>query len=74
MGIHSLNIDKEIKELKIKERKLHEGIARNMRDRTTAERLKRNLAHCQQEIAKLKKRQQRLANEIDNRRYKKDIF
>ncbi|VDN82944.1 unnamed protein product [Brugia pahangi] len=74
LGIQSLDLDKKLKELKDKERKLREGITRNQRDAATADRLKKNLLKCRDEIQHLLNRQQRLSELMDNRRKKKDIF
>ncbi|VDM23592.1 unnamed protein product [Wuchereria bancrofti] len=74
LGIQSLDLDKKLKELKDKERKLREGITRNQRDAATADRLKKNLLKCRDEIQHLLSRQQRLSELMDNRRKKKDIF
>ncbi|VDO57594.1 unnamed protein product [Brugia timori] len=74
LGIQSLDLDKKLKELKDKERKLREGVTRNQRDAATADRLKKNLLKCRDEIQHLLNRQQRLSKLMDNRRKKKDIF
>lgn len=63
-----------MKELKDKERKLREGVARNQRDAATADRLKKNLLKCRNEIQQLLNRQQRLNSLMDSQRRKKDIF
>lgn len=70
----ALNLDRQMKELKGKERKLREGITRNQRDRATVEKLKRALAECQKDIEKLVARQDRLSNEVEGRRTMKGLF
>ncbi|OZC06044.1 hypothetical protein X798_06973 [Onchocerca flexuosa] len=74
LGIQALDLDKKMKELKDKERKLREGIARNQRDAATANTLKKNLIKCRDEMQHLLSRQQRLNDLMDSRRKKKDIF
>lgn len=60
--------------MKAKERKLREGITRNRRDHATAENLKKRLSECQADIRKLEAKQERLSNEVIERRRKKDLF
>uniref|UniRef100_A0A915PPT7 Zinc finger CCCH-type with G patch domain-containing protein n=1 Tax=Setaria digitata TaxID=48799 RepID=A0A915PPT7_9BILA len=74
LGVQALNLDKKLKELKDKERKLREGITRNQRDTATAERLKKNLLKCRNEMQQLLVRQQRVNDLMDSQRKKKDIF
>ncbi|EJD76422.1 zinc finger protein, variant [Loa loa] len=74
LGIQALNLDKKLKELKNRERKLREGVTRNQRDAATADRLKKNLLKCRDEIQQLMSRQQRLNDLMDSGRKKKDIF
>uniref|UniRef100_A0A915A6L6 Zinc finger CCCH-type with G patch domain-containing protein n=2 Tax=Parascaris univalens TaxID=6257 RepID=A0A915A6L6_PARUN len=74
LGVDALNLDRQMKELKGKERKLREGITRNQRDRATVEKLKRSLAECQKDIEKLVARQDRLSNEVEGRRTTKGLF
>ncbi|KAM3728024.1 Zinc finger CCCH-type with G patch domain-containing protein [Dirofilaria immitis] len=74
LGIQSLDLDKKLKQLKDKERKLRGGITRNQRDAATADKLKKNLIKCRDEIKQLLTRQHRLNSLMDSRRKKKDIF
>ncbi|KHN86918.1 Zinc finger CCCH-type with G patch domain-containing protein [Toxocara canis] len=74
LGVQSISLDKQMKELKSKERKLREGITRNQRDRTTVEKLRRALVDCQKDIKKLAAHQERLSNEVRGRRTTKDLF
>uniref|UniRef100_A0A0R3S136 Zinc finger CCCH-type with G patch domain-containing protein n=1 Tax=Elaeophora elaphi TaxID=1147741 RepID=A0A0R3S136_9BILA len=74
LGIQALDLDKKLKELKDKERKLREGVTRNQRDVATAEKLKKNLLKCRDEMQRLLSQQQRLNDLMDTRRKKKDIF
>ncbi|VDN18500.1 unnamed protein product [Gongylonema pulchrum] len=74
LSVRALNLEKELKELMAKKRKLREGIVRNQRDRPTARKLEESLSKCQDEIQRLVNRQQKLTAEIDNRKKKKDIF
>lgn len=69
-----MNLNREMKEMKAKERKLREGITRNSRDHATVEKLKKSLSKCREDIQKLANRQQRVHNEMDGRVRKKDIF
>nr|CDQ06834.1 Bm9597 [Brugia malayi] len=74
LGIQSLDLDRKLKELKDKERKQREDVTRNQRDAATADRLKKNLLKCCDEIQHLLSRQQRLSELMNNQRKKKDIF
>lgn len=74
LGVQALDLDKKLKELKDQERKLREGVVRNQRDAKTADRLKKNLSKCRDEIQQLINRQQRVNDLMDSRRKKKDIF
>ncbi|VDK88593.1 unnamed protein product [Litomosoides sigmodontis] len=74
LGVQALNLDKKLRELKDRERKLREGITRNQRDSATANKLKKNLVKCRDEMQQLLSQQQRVSDLMDTRRKKKDIF
>lgn len=74
LNINALNLEREMRELKAKERKLREGIGRNFRDHATAEKLKKKLLECQKNIHELERKQERLTNEVNLRRKRKDLF
>uniref|UniRef100_A0A158R4E4 AAA domain-containing protein n=1 Tax=Syphacia muris TaxID=451379 RepID=A0A158R4E4_9BILA len=63
LNIHSFELERQMKDLKAKERKLEEGIRRNSRDQTTVENLKKRLQKCQADINELRGRQDRLSKE-----------
>uniref|UniRef100_W6NFI5 Zinc finger CCCH-type with G patch domain-containing protein n=1 Tax=Haemonchus contortus TaxID=6289 RepID=W6NFI5_HAECO len=76
LGVQGIDLECELKQLRSKERKLREGIARNKHDKRTVERMKVQLVELERTIEKVQGKQQRLHSEIGDRqkKKKKDIF
>ncbi|KAK6027351.1 hypothetical protein OSTOST_06618 [Ostertagia ostertagi] len=76
LGVKGIDLECELKQLRGKERKLREGIARNKHDKRTVDRMKVQLAELEKTIEKVQAKQQRVHSEIDDRqkKKKKDIF
>ncbi|EYC33800.1 hypothetical protein Y032_0002g999 [Ancylostoma ceylanicum] len=75
LGLQGLDLESELKQLRSKEKKLLEGIARNKHDKRTLDRLKNGLAEVERAIEKTQAKQQRVHSELgDRQKRKKDIF
>ncbi|KAK6054754.1 g-patch domain protein [Cooperia oncophora] len=76
LGVKGIDLECELKQLRGKEKKLREGIARNKHDKRTVDRMKVQLIELEKAIEKVQAKQQRVHSEIGDRqkKKKKDIF
>ncbi|WKY04579.1 hypothetical protein Q1695_005522 [Nippostrongylus brasiliensis] len=76
LGVKGIDLEYELKQLRSKEKKLKDGVARNKHDKRTMERIKAQLTEVERSIEKVQAKQQRVHSEIFDRQKKKtkDIF